>query len=561
MKKFIFNALVIFFSISLFVLVSDGTYENNVFGAEIEFPEEFLSQTVQWEKCELFENQKRLRKAECADITVPLYWENPKGENITIHVKRLKSLLKATKQVWLLDGGPGYAGTSDLPRFMKSIARLDWRIDLYTLDHRGTGYSTRLSCPEQETDESEKGSWITPSEGDACIEHLEANYNLDAFTVTQAAKDVGFLVELLKEGNKKKFVYGVSYGTYLGHRYAQIFPDQADGVILDSVVPSDVQGDQGDINGNDVVKDFFDICKEDDFCKSKMGEDPWGKATDTFEKFKDDGHCPQVVEDGITPEILQSIATDINSPAYRIVVPAVYYRLDRCSEEDVNALKHMWDIYYNHFTPPPAGSYSDALFFHIGLSELIGNNPMSADKAKELDETLLATDHVVANWGLPLLEEGWPTYETDEYYHKWASQDVPILMLNGTLDPRTTIDEARKAEENLNGPNQYFVEIPNTGHVVMFGSPVKNLFAPHCGMQIALDYMKDPLSKPDTSCLADLKPIDFRGNPLMALVLFGTWDIWENGINTTLSDDQISLMKEEAENVLQDLRQRGPRLR
>jgi hypothetical protein len=57
-------------------------------------------------------------------------------------------------------------------------------------------------------------------------------------------------------------------------------------------------------------------------------------------------------------------------------------------------------------------------------------------------------------------------------------------------------------------------------------SPVKNIFAPHCGMQIVLDYMEDPLEEPNTSCLDDLVPIDFRGNPLMALQVFGTWDIW-----------------------------------
>jgi len=525
MKKLICKVLVIVCSLSLFGLVSDCTFENNALGAVIEFPEKFLSQKVEWERCKLFEEKMVSRMAECTDITVPLFWDNPEGETMTIHVKRLKALLKATKQMWLLDGGPGQAGTDELPQFMQSIARLDRKTDIYTLDHRGTGYSNRLSCPDQETDESEQGAWITPSEGEACIQHLEANYNLDAFTVTQAAKDVGFLVELFKDENKEIFVYGVSYGTYLGHRYAQIFPDQANGIILDSVVPSVVQGDQRDINGNDVARDFFDICNDDEFCRSKMGDDPWGKATEIFEKFKD-GHCPELVENGVTPNILQSIATDIGSQAYRIVVPAVYYRLDRCNEEDVNAFKYMWDNFYRHFAPPTAGSYSDALFHHIGLSELIGDDPMSADKAKEIDETLLATDHIIANWGLPMLEEGWPTYETDEYYHQWASQDVPILMLNGTLDPSTTIDEARIAEENLTGSNQYFIEVPNASHIVIFNSPVKKIFAPDCGMQIVLDYMENPLEEPDTSCLNDLKPIDFHGNPLMALRVFGTLDIW-----------------------------------
>ena len=138
-------------------------------------------------------------------------------------------------------------------------------------------------------------------------------------------------------------------------------------------------------------------------------------------------------------------------------------------------------------------------------------------------------------------------------------------MISGSLDQRTIIEEARIAKDYLNGPNQYFIEIPNGIHAVVFynklGAPVKNIFEPGCGIQIMLDYIKNPLTEPDTSCLDNLKPVDFRGNPLLALAFFGTWDLWENGINTNISDDQILLMKEEAKKLIQDLRQRMPRLR
>ena len=75
MKRFIFNLVLIVCSLSLTILILNYTCDNNAFSAEIEtsqFPEEFLSQTVEWEQCELFEAQKTWRKAECADIIVPL---------------------------------------------------------------------------------------------------------------------------------------------------------------------------------------------------------------------------------------------------------------------------------------------------------------------------------------------------------------------------------------------------------------------------------------------------------------------------------------------------------
>ena len=207
------------------------------------------------------------------------------------------------------------------------------------------------------------------------------------------------------------------------------------------------------------------------------------------------------------------------------MLPVLYYRIDRCSEEDVRAFKHFMNVFLSLFPPVTTRSFSDVLRQHIQLSELMGDNPMSAEEAKKVDASLVATEHSVAT-GLTLLEEGWPTFDTDDYYRKWASPDVPILMINGTLDRVTTIDTASIARENLTGPHQYFVEVPNVNHVVIMSSPVKNIFAPHCGMQIVLDYMEDPLIEPDTSCLANLIPIDFRGNPFMALLVFGTWDLW-----------------------------------
>jgi pimeloyl-ACP methyl ester carboxylesterase len=233
-----------------------------------------------------------------------------------------------------------------------------------------------------------------------------------------------------------------------------------------------------------------------------------------------------VIENGIIPEYLQTVALRVlDFWDLRILLPVFYYRIDRCSEKDVRAFKHFLDIFVASFPPLTTREYSDAMRYHIGLSELFSENPMSADVCEEIDATLLATEHLACN-ALQLLET-WPTYSTDEYYHEWASEEVPILMINGTLDRATPMSVAGIARDNLTGPYQYFVKVPNAIHVVMFGSPVKNIFAPHCGMQIVLDYMENPLTEPNTSCLNNLKQINFRGNPLMALQVFGTWNMWE----------------------------------
>ena len=412
MKKFLMRALnkYLFYTclIVLIALALNFCSWNEGFAETIldsgVFSAKFLSQQIAWKACELYETPYRWgMKAECTDVTVPLYWDNPEGDTITIHVKRLRSnlrwLLEAKRQLWLLQGGPGAAGTSTFADMMQMIVEADPETEVYTLDHRGTGFSSRMGCPWQEAGDSEEGSIISDNEWDACINYLENEWlPLDAFTVTQAAMDVGFLVELMKEEEQNRFIYGISYGTYWGHRYAQLFPDQADGIILDSIAPSDRTFiDEYDMLANKVVKQIFEMCKEDEFCRSKMGDAPWEKANEVFDKFKN-GHCEAVSENGLPPENLQIFAFALGTSWMgRVVIPAIYYRLDRCNESDVNVFKHIGDKFFSpqeNATATSPRQFSNALSNHITLSELVSGNPMSLEDLKELDETLLASSHI-----------------------------------------------------------------------------------------------------------------------------------------------------------------------
>jgi hypothetical protein len=75
---------------------------------------------------------------------------------------------------------------------MEAVQERYPELDLYTLDARGTGYSGYLSCPVQETNASDGGSWVTLDELDACIAHVEQLHgdHLDVFGPTQSSHDV-----------------------------------------------------------------------------------------------------------------------------------------------------------------------------------------------------------------------------------------------------------------------------------------------------------------------------------------------------------------------------------
>ena len=137
-------------------------------------PQEFLEQDVLWEPCVLHENDKS-GAAECADIAVPFYWNNPEAGDFTVHVKRLIRE-GSERQFFMLEGGPGLPGTVTLSHAMEQVFHADMRMDVYAIDHRGTGLSHPLECPAQESPDSPGGVEIQGDEWEACALYLETEW-------------------------------------------------------------------------------------------------------------------------------------------------------------------------------------------------------------------------------------------------------------------------------------------------------------------------------------------------------------------------------------------------
>lgn len=93
--------------------------------------------------------------------------------------------------------------------------KLNEMVNVYTVDHRGTGRSTMLDCVAAQTlmAGSPKGRDIDPTEVAACAKALEFKYtDLAAFSITSAATDVATFISKHTNG-ASTIVYGVSYGT------------------------------------------------------------------------------------------------------------------------------------------------------------------------------------------------------------------------------------------------------------------------------------------------------------------------------------------------------------
>ena len=202
-----------------------------------------------WTKCAGTGLDARQR---CATVEVPMDYADPGGPKIDIAVSRVEAENPASRRgvLLLIPGGPGGDSMADpsgkgqkLPRAVRNA------YDLIGFAPRGNAPSTSVSCgfehgdlartklfPWPAADGSLDGTMATArrmskacaSNGGALIRHI---------STLNEARDLDRVRAAL--GERKVSAWGLSYGTYVGAAYAQLFPHRTDRVVLDSNIEPD----------------------------------------------------------------------------------------------------------------------------------------------------------------------------------------------------------------------------------------------------------------------------------------------------------------------------------
>lgn len=87
---------------------------------------------------------------ECANLTYPLNREVPSMGNVTAFLRRSYYGNEPTqKAVFLVAGGPGDSTRTLLYQADYMLSLYDTTMTIYTLDQRGTGLSSSMTCTEQ----------------------------------------------------------------------------------------------------------------------------------------------------------------------------------------------------------------------------------------------------------------------------------------------------------------------------------------------------------------------------------------------------------------------------
>jgi len=169
----------------------------------------------------------------CSTLDVPLDHAGGKGGSLHLAVGAADNVNAPRGVLLVLTGGPGQPGVPTLARVGRFVgAELnDYRVVMY--DQRGTGAGA-LTCTQlQEAMGTSDLFPPPPSAVRACAAKLGERRQF--FGTDDVVADMEALRRAL--GVDTWSVDGVSYGTYVGERYALVHPDRVSHLVLDSVVP------------------------------------------------------------------------------------------------------------------------------------------------------------------------------------------------------------------------------------------------------------------------------------------------------------------------------------
>jgi pimeloyl-ACP methyl ester carboxylesterase len=201
-----------------------------------------LASSIHWERCGV--------RLGCARVRVPLDWARPGGPKLTIAVIRHLASRPDRRIGSLFVNGGGASGSVELVR--SDGARLDalgqGRFDVVGWALRGgAGAEPMVRCfADQRTRERFWDGLSIPTTRAQSLAYLPktvvyarrcgalSGRLLAHVSTTDDARDLDYLRRLL--GDRQLSYWAVSYGTFLGETYANLFPRRVRAMALDGLV-------------------------------------------------------------------------------------------------------------------------------------------------------------------------------------------------------------------------------------------------------------------------------------------------------------------------------------
>ncbi|WP_323960258.1 alpha/beta fold hydrolase [Arthrobacter sp. JZ12] len=417
---------------------------------------EFYEQEVTWEECE--------DGFTCANVEVPLDYNDPGRESIEIAAVRLESSGDAQGSLLVNPGGPGVSGY-DLVQLgsQKFSGLLRQSYDLVGFDPRGVQRSAPVECLTDEERDKAREETFPPDATDAeALEILEADSAefaqlcaertgevLAYVDTVSATKDLDILRALV--GDEKLNYMGFSYGTMLGATYAGLFPEKVGRFVLDGAMDPSLSAaeiTEGQVRGFDAaLRSYVADCQTSSECPLP-GDVEEGVAV-VDELFESVEESPMTANDGR----LVTVGTLFQGFVYPLYEskswPALTGALTRVLQGDPSDILRIADLSAGREQDGTYSNNSSAAFTAINCLDY----PMSAEPA-EMDQQAAELEKLSPVFGEYLSYgavscENWPHKPVHEPAPVSAPGAPPILVIGTTGDPATPYEWSVALAEQL----------------------------------------------------------------------------------------------------------------
>ncbi len=475
---------------------------------------------------------------ECVGVEVPLDWDDPDSELITIAAFKVPTAAATRQgQIWLLDGGPGGSGLSFfLNEDITALGDAGW--DILVPSHRGT-LSPLVDCPNPAASK--------------CRTALEDVWGdgLRHFNTPQAAHDLAELIARESQiPDDPVLVYGVSYGTMWAMYYGSLHPTQADGLILDSVLPAEVEILTQESSQQLSAEALLEHCIDDPACGPMLPYRDGAEFAAAVVGAIDDGDCGGQ-DDGVWLDTLYrdelGLLLNFRSRDY---LPLLAALLAACTPEASQiysmAVSDLISMGFGNVAQPvgpmvtypryqPGVAFSQYgidpdLFSASGLQFVVMGTTILRDGEDPGPITEAARNNLVGLGFAGLFtvtHEQWTSLPDVAALPPFPA-DLPTLALAGRYDLQTPLSWVDELAESFAGEDQQLLVFDSSNHGVIGSSETAT--SDSCAREIIEQFALQPTGALDTSCMDDLPEIDpalERPDLLETSVsVFGTDDPW-----------------------------------
>lgn len=402
-----------------------------------------------------------------------------------------------------LEGGPGGSGINAVKGPASPLlTALRETGDVILLDQRGTGASRPgLICnrtwdiPLDKPGDPREWLVLAKERLRACARDMEKQgIDLSAYNTVESADDIEALRRAL--GVKKVNLWGISYGTHLALTFIRRHGQSVERAILSGV------------NGPDDMMMKLPSTIQSQI--SKLGV-----------MFKADPEIGQAVPD--FSGLIKRLLSQLEKKTIAVTVP------DPRTKRPVSVALSAWDLRF-HTAAPVTQTFS--LFnlpaFYYAMSKgdftplaqravefrtspvgsmmawmMLSSSGVSAERLmrikREAEETLLGD---AINFPFPQIREALGNPDLGAGFRAPIKSNVKALLISGTLDGRTPVENAEAMRRGLPHAEHLIIEGASHGYDLFY-------FFPGC-QEIMLDFLK---GRPLQTKRITLQP--FKFNPLM----------------------------------------------